>query len=124
MLLLTTTGRRSGERYVTPLAYQRDGDRLIVIGANVGATKNPDWYHNLVAHPQVTGEIGEETLSAVAISVEGAEREQFLATARASWAEAREHWPELPEMPAETERRIPVIALTVMRADRGRGGAV
>ncbi|MBA2447345.1 MAG: nitroreductase family deazaflavin-dependent oxidoreductase [Chloroflexi bacterium] len=104
LLLLTTTGRRSGKRHTTPLAYQTDDDRLIVIAANVGATRWPDWYHNLVAHPRVTVEMGNEAVSAVATIVEGEARERFLARARASLAEAMEVWPELADMPAEMER--------------------
>lgn len=114
LLLLTTTGRSSGKRHTTPLAYQTDADRLIVIAANVGATRWPDWYHNLVAHPRLTVEMGNETVSAVATIVEGEARERFLARARASLAEAMEVWPELADMPAEMERQIPVIALTLM----------
>lgn len=102
-----------------PLAYQTDGDRLILIAANIGATRSPDWYHNLVAHPRVTVEIGTETLPATATIVEGEAREHFLARARASWAEAIEVWPELADLPAEEERRIPVIALALMRAEPG-----
>jgi deazaflavin-dependent oxidoreductase (nitroreductase family) len=87
-----------------------------VIAANIGATKNPDWYYNLVAHPQVTVEIGQETFSAIATIVEGEERERFLARGREAWAQARECWPELEldDVPAETTRRIPVIALQRM----------
>ncbi len=121
LLLLGTTGRRTGKHYTTPLAYQTDGDRLIVIAANVGATKNPDWYHNLVAHPQVTVEIGTETISAIATIVEGEARERFLAAGQEAWAEAMERWPDLPDMPAETMRHVPVIALMLTRADPGRG---
>lgn len=116
LLLLTTIGRRSGKPCTTPLGYQTDRDRLIVIAANIGATKNPDWYYNLVAHPQVTVEIGQETFSAIATIVEGEERERFLARGREAWAQARERWPELEldDVPAETTRRIPVIALQRM----------
>ena len=111
LLLLTTTGRRSGKLCTTPLGYQAAGDRLIVIAANIGATKNPDWYYNIVAHPQVTVEIGQETFSALATIVGGEERERFLARGREAWAQERSRWPELDEVPAETTRRIPVIAL-------------
>ena len=86
LLLLTTIGRRSGKPCTTPLGYQTDGDRLIVIAANIGATKNPDWYYHLVAHPQVTVEIGQETFSAIATIVVGEERERFLARGREAWA--------------------------------------
>jgi deazaflavin-dependent oxidoreductase (nitroreductase family) len=113
LLLLTTRGRRSGKPCTTPLGYQVEGTRLIVIAANIGATKHPDWYYNLVAHPQVTVEIGQETFSAIATIMEGEERESFLARGREAWAQERSRWPELEldDVPAETTRRIPVIAL-------------
>src|SRR5260221_1739977 len=78
LLLLTTRGRRSGKPCTTPLGYQAEGTRLIVIAANISATKNPDWYYNLVAHPQVTVEMEQETFSAIATIVEGEERERIL----------------------------------------------
>lgn len=111
LLLLTTKGRKSGKSCITPLGYQTDGDRLIVIAANIGAKKNPDWYYNLVAHPQVTVEIGQEIFSALATIVEGEERERFLARGREAWAQVRKGWVELEDVPAETTRRVPVIAL-------------
>ena len=114
LLLLTTTGRRSGKLHTTLLAYQSDGDRLIVIAARRGTTKNPDWYHNLMAHPEVTVETGKETFSAIATLVEGEEQEHFLAKGRASWSEALESQPEQAEVPVETARQMTgmVIALT------------
>ena len=111
LLLLTTRGRRSGKPCTTPLGYQTDGDRLIVIAANISATKNPDWYYNLLSHPQVMVEIGQETFSALATILEGEERERYLARGREAWDQMRSRWPELDEVPAETTRRIPVIAL-------------
>ena len=117
LLLLNTTGRKSGKQYTTPLAYRTDGDRLIVVAANVGASRNPDWYHNLVANPQVTVEIGAETVPAVATLVEGELRERILADAQRDWAEVMERYPDLPDIPAEEARTYPVIALTLTRAD-------
>lgn len=117
LLLLTTTGRKSGKPYTVPLAYQTDKEqnRLIVIAANVGANKNPDWYYNLITHPEVTVEIGTETLPAQTILVEGEAREHFLAIGRASWAEAMEREPELTAMATEEEHHIPVIAISLAR---------
>lgn len=89
------------------LARPTVGDRLIVIAANAGATKNPDWYYNLAAHPQVTVEIGQETFPAVAAIVEGEKRERYLTGGRA----ARRSAFELDDAKAQTPRRIPVIAL-------------
>ncbi len=76
LLLLTTTGARSGRRRTTPMMYIRDGQRLLVIASNAGAPAHPDWYHNLVAHPNVTVEVGAETFDASAVVVEGAERQR------------------------------------------------
>src|SRR5579883_1415658 len=67
LLLLTTTGAKSGQPYTTPMMYIRDGDRLLVIASNIGAPKHPDWYYNLVAHPEVTVEVGTETYRARAV---------------------------------------------------------
>ncbi|WP_165422917.1 nitroreductase/quinone reductase family protein [Ktedonosporobacter rubrisoli] len=116
LLLLTTTGRKSGRQITTPLAYRRDGERLILIAANVGSTKQPDWYYNILAQPMVTVELGTEKFLARVSILEGAERERFLRQAQAEWDESRENYPELPPFPAETERRVPIIALTLKRA--------
>src|SRR2546430_13061868 len=66
LLLLTTTGAKSGQSRVAPLMYVPEGDRLLIIASNAGAPQHPDWYHNLVAHPQVTVEVGTETYTATA----------------------------------------------------------
>ncbi|MBV9392670.1 MAG: nitroreductase family deazaflavin-dependent oxidoreductase, partial [Verrucomicrobia bacterium] len=61
LLLLTTTGAKSGQRHTTPLVYLSDRDRMIIFASKAGAPTNPDWYHNLLAHPQATVEVGTET---------------------------------------------------------------
>src|SRR5579859_3153410 len=66
LLLLTTTGAKSGQRRTTPLAYLPDGDRLLIFGSKAGMPTHPDWYHNLVAHPDVNVEVGAETYEATA----------------------------------------------------------
>jgi len=104
LLLLTTTGARSGQRRTTPMMYVRDGDRLIVIASNVGAPTHPAWYHNLVAHPQVTVEVGNETFDATAIVTTGEERHQL-------WTRIVESYPFFSEHQAKTTRQIPVIIL-------------
>ncbi len=105
LLLLTTTGARSGERRITPMGYIPYGDRLIVIASNGGAPTHPDWYHNLVAHPEVTVEVGTETFDAIAVVTEDSERNRM-------WTRAVEWYPSLAEYQAETTRQIPVIALS------------
>jgi deazaflavin-dependent oxidoreductase (nitroreductase family) len=105
MLLLTSTGARSGQRHTTPMGYMPDDDRLIVFAANGGAPKNPDWYHNLVAQPHVTVEVGTETFAALAVVTQGAEREQL-------WTRGVAMFPFLAKHQAKTPRQIPVIALS------------
>src|SRR5258708_40202055 len=77
LLLLTTRGAKSGERRITPMGYLPDGDRLIVWASNVGAPTHPDWYHNLVAHPEVTVEVGTETFDPIAVVTEESERDRL-----------------------------------------------
>lgn len=109
LLLLTTIGRRSGKPRTVALAHSKDGERIILVGANSGATKHPDWYYNLLNHPQVTVEVGTETIPAIATILEGEDREHFLIGAPEAWAEAQKTYPTLPDWPL---RPVPVIALT------------
>jgi deazaflavin-dependent oxidoreductase (nitroreductase family) len=74
VLLLTTIGARSGRPHTTPLNYSVDGDRLVVIASKGGSPTHPDWYRNLVAHPEVTIELGGETFRARASTAEEPER--------------------------------------------------
>jgi deazaflavin-dependent oxidoreductase (nitroreductase family) len=104
LLLLTTTGRRTGQRRTTPMMYVPDGDRLLVIASNAGAPKHPDWYHNLVADPRVTVEVGPQTYEATAVVTTGEERERLFAA-------IQEKYPFFTEHQAGVERQIPVVAL-------------
>ena len=104
LLLLTTTGARSGRPHVTPMMYIPDGDRLLVIASNAGAPAHPDWYRNLVAHSQVTVEVGKETYAASAKVTGGSERERL-------WNRIVEQYPFFAEHQAKISRQIPVIAL-------------
>ncbi len=104
LLLLTTTGARSSQRRTTPMMYIPDGQRLLVIASNAGAPRHPDWYYNLVAHPEVTVEVGSEQFEATAVVTDGAERERL-------WARVTELYPFFLEHQAKTSRQIPVIAL-------------
>jgi deazaflavin-dependent oxidoreductase (nitroreductase family) len=106
MLLLTTTGARSGEPRTTPVAYLRDGERLIVFASKAGAPENPSWYHNLTAHPDVTVELGSDTLQMRAEEVHGEERDLLLAA-------QVEALPRFGEYATRSDRVIPVIALTL-----------
>ncbi|HEY6542338.1 MAG TPA: nitroreductase family deazaflavin-dependent oxidoreductase [Ktedonobacteraceae bacterium] len=104
LLLLTTTGAKSGQRRTTPMMYVRDGERLLVIASNAGAPKHPGWYYNLVAHPQVTVEVGRETFEATSIVTEGAERQQL-------WDKIVEQYSFFADHQAKVTRSIPVVAL-------------
>jgi deazaflavin-dependent oxidoreductase (nitroreductase family) len=104
LLLLTTTGAKSGQRRTTPLMYIRNADRLIVIASNAGAPSHPDWYHNLVAHPDVTVEVGTETFDARAVVLEGAARQQL-------WTTLIEQYPFFIDHQAKITRQIPLVAL-------------
>jgi deazaflavin-dependent oxidoreductase (nitroreductase family) len=100
MLLLTTIGARSGQPHTAPMMYLRDGDRLVVYASNAGAPKAPAWYHNLVAHHDVTVEVGRDRFEATATVTEGDERERL-------W----KLFP-FPEHEQQAGRPIPVVALT------------
>jgi deazaflavin-dependent oxidoreductase (nitroreductase family) len=104
LLLLTTTGAKSGQRRTTPLVYMPDGDRMIIFATKAGAPTNPDWYHNLVAHPQVTVEVGTETFEAVSVVITGEERNRL-------YAQQAAKNPGFAEYETKTTRLIPVIAL-------------
>ncbi len=104
LLLLTTTGARSGQHRTTPMMYVRDGERLLVIASNAGAPKHPDWYYNLVTHQHVTVEVGRETYDATAIVTEGVERQQL-------WDKIVAQYPFFAEHQAKVTRQIPVVAL-------------
>jgi deazaflavin-dependent oxidoreductase (nitroreductase family) len=104
LLLLTTTGVRSGKARTTPMMFHRDGDRLLVIASNVGASTHPDWYLNLVADPRVVVEVGAEQFDATAVPLTGNERERM-------WTMLKENYPFFAEHEAKTSREIPVVAL-------------
>jgi deazaflavin-dependent oxidoreductase (nitroreductase family) len=104
VLLLHTTGARSGLERVNPMMYlDLDGHRY-VFASKAGADTNPDWYHNLVANPQVTAEVGPETLEATAVPVTGEPRDRI-------YAEQARRYPGFAEYEAKTGRVIPVVEL-------------
>jgi deazaflavin-dependent oxidoreductase (nitroreductase family) len=105
LLLLHTTGARSGQERVNPMMYLPDGDRLLVFASKAGSDDHPAWYHNLVAHAEVTVEVGDETYAATASPLEGAERD-------AKYAEQAARYPGFAEYQEKTSRVIPVVALT------------
>ena len=104
VLLLMTTGAKSGKRCVTPLMYLSEGERLVVFASKAGAPTNPDWYYNLVAHPKATIDVGTESFDVTASVITGEERDQLYA----KWAA---FFPMYAEYEKMTTRKIPVIAL-------------
>jgi deazaflavin-dependent oxidoreductase (nitroreductase family) len=104
LLILTTTGAKSGTPRVAVLTYTKDGDRLSVAASKSGAPTNPDWYHNLIANPIVQVEAGGEAFKARATVQEGAERDRL-------WANHVAARPEFAEYPEKSGRVIPMITL-------------
>ncbi len=104
ILLLTTTGAKSGERRTMPLAFTRDGANYVVIASKGGAPSHPSWFHNLVANPTVTVEVGPETFQARASVPDGAERDRLFDAQAALM-------PNFAEYQRNTTRRIPVVVL-------------
>ncbi len=104
LLLLTTTGARSGRPHTTPVGYLPDGERILVIGSAGGAPRHPAWYHNLRANPRVTVEDGVFTYEADAVVLAGEERDRLFARA----VEADPGWADYQ---GRTTRVLPVVAL-------------
>ena len=104
LLLLTTTGARTGQRRAVPLTYLPDGDRYIVTAGNAGSGRNPAWYYNLAANPDVTIEVGTEVFKAVAIIAVEKERGALYDLFAASY-------PQLDGYQARTFRQIPLVIL-------------
>jgi len=105
LLLLTTKGAKSGNEGTTPLVYSKDGDRYVIIASMGGAPKSPAWYHNIVANPEVTLEVGTEKFQATA-TVAGEPERSRLYNAQA------EMMPAFTEYQQKTTRVIPVVVLT------------
>jgi deazaflavin-dependent oxidoreductase (nitroreductase family) len=105
LLLLTTTGRQTGQPRTTPLMFARDGDDLIVAASAMGAPAHPDWYLNLVTSPGVTVELDGDRFEAAAVTATGARREQ-------AWAVLQEQYPFVDEHAARAGREIPAVVLT------------
>lgn len=104
MMLLTTTGAKSGQPRTHPLVYTTDGDRMVIIASKGGADDNPAWYHNLLANPVVTIEVGTERYQARARVTEGEERRRLFDQQAAIM-------PTFAEYERKTSRVIPVIVL-------------
>jgi deazaflavin-dependent oxidoreductase (nitroreductase family) len=105
VLLLTTTGRRSGKARTTPLTFFRDGADLVVIASNGGADRSPDWWLNLQQTPRAVVGIGTDTFVATARAASEQERERL-------WAVVTETYTGYARYQERTSRRIPVVLLT------------
>jgi deazaflavin-dependent oxidoreductase (nitroreductase family) len=105
ILLLTTTGRTSGEQRTTPLIHVVDGERWVVIASKGGAPDHPDWFKNLVADPEATIMVQADEVPVVMSQATGDERARL-------WAAMCEVWPAYDEYQAKTDREIPVVVLT------------
>jgi len=112
LLLLHHTGARSGKARINPLAYLADDGRYVIFASKAGAPTNPDWYHNLRAHPDVTIEVGTETIEGTAREASGAERERLFNAQAAAL-------PQFAGYAEKTTRAIPVIVLS--RRERPAG---
>ena len=104
LLLLTTTGAKSGQQRISPLAYLSEGGGIYVFAGNRGAPTNPGWYYNLVAHPDVTVELGTEKFEARAIVVDSAEGDRLGSI-------QLQKLPGLAELQAKITRQVPVVLL-------------
>jgi deazaflavin-dependent oxidoreductase (nitroreductase family) len=106
LLLLTTTGAKSGQLRTHPLVYYRENKRLFIFATKAGAPTNPDWYHNILAHPEVTVELGTEKFPATAVALGEDERAQMYAKQAALSA-------RFAEYEKTTTRKIPVVELVM-----------
>lgn len=104
MVLLTTVGAKSGQARTSPLTYTTDGDRLVLIASRAGDDRHPDWYHNLVAHPDVIIELGTERFEARAAVADEPERSRLLDARIAAM-------PRFGNYVEMTERTIPVVVI-------------
>ena len=104
LLLLHSTGAKSGQSRVNPVMYQADGDTYVVFASKAGAPTSPDWYHNLLANPRATVEVGDQTINVVAKVAEGDTRERL-------WSRQKELYPGFADYEAKTTRQIPVVVL-------------
>ena len=108
LLLLHSVGARSGEERINPMMYQAVGDAYATFASKGGAPSNPDWYHNLVANPEATIEVGTHTVRVRARITEAVERDMI-------WETQKERYPGFAEYEANTTRQIPVFILEPVR---------
>ncbi|HEX7975557.1 MAG TPA: nitroreductase family deazaflavin-dependent oxidoreductase [Anaerolineales bacterium] len=105
VLLLTTTGRKTGRQRTTPLGYLREGDSYVIIASNAGQKRNPGWYFNLQQNPLVQVQIGGRVLNARALTAQGDQRRQL-------WSRVVAEMPGYANYQKHTQREIPLVVLT------------
>jgi deazaflavin-dependent oxidoreductase (nitroreductase family) len=104
VLLITTTGRRSGRPWTNPVMYQRDGDGYVVIASNGGSDRHPAWWLNLRSNPEATIQVGREVVRVSATRTAGAERARLFALMTKAYK-------GFADYEAKTTRKIPVVRL-------------
>jgi deazaflavin-dependent oxidoreductase (nitroreductase family) len=104
VLLLTSTGAKSGEQRTTPVVYQQDGERMVIFASKAGAPENPAWFHNLRANSTATVEVGPDTVEVEAVVTDGDERERL-------FSKQKQLMPQFADYEQKTTRQIPVVAL-------------
>jgi deazaflavin-dependent oxidoreductase (nitroreductase family) len=104
LLLLHSTGAKTGHARVNPMMYLADGNNYVVFASKAGAPTNPDWYHNLVANPRASIEVGDKTINVVARVADDETREPL-------WSTQKGRYPGFADYEAKTDRQIPVVVL-------------
>jgi deazaflavin-dependent oxidoreductase (nitroreductase family) len=104
LLLVHSIGAKSGKEITFPVAYTKEGEKFVIIASKGGAPTNPGWYYNLLAHPEVTVEVGTETFKVRATDIKGEERERL-------YTQHANEYPQFNDYKAKTTREIPVFLL-------------
>jgi deazaflavin-dependent oxidoreductase (nitroreductase family) len=104
VLLLTTTGRKSGEERTTPLIFREDGDRWVIVASKGGTPEHPSWYVNMLDDPEAEIQVKAERIPVRMSTAEGDERERL-------WKLMNEQWPDYDSYQEKTDRKIPVVVL-------------
>jgi deazaflavin-dependent oxidoreductase (nitroreductase family) len=105
ILILHTKGARTGKSHIKPVMYLRDGERYVVFASKGGAPRNPDWYHNLKAHPHIKIEVGDDTIDVHAEEMIGVEHDRL-------YKIQSTRYPQFADYQRKTKRVIPVVVLT------------
>ena len=105
LLIMRTKGAKTGKSHVKPVMYLKDGERYVVFASKGGAPHNPDWYHNLKAHPDIQIEVGDDIIDVRAVEMLGTEHDRL-------YKVQSTRYPQFAEYQKKTKRIIPVMALT------------